>query len=124
MNIHERIRHLRKNELKMTQQVFSSRLNISRSNMGNIETGSVAVTDRIIFSICKEFDVNENWIRTGSGDIFLSKSRNQMIIDFAGDIIKDNDESFRKRLLEALAQLEPEEWAVLETIAKKATKKD
>lgn len=74
MNIAERIRHLRKNELKMTQDDFASKIDISRSNIGNIEIGRIAVTERIIASICREFSVNEEWLRTGSGEMFKQPS--------------------------------------------------
>ena len=123
MNINDRIKHLRKDVLKVTQQEFSESLNISRSNMGNIEIGRIAVTDRVISDICLKYDVSENWLRNGSGDIFISKTRNQLITDFMGDLIKAEDESFRKRLIEALAQLDIEEWELLENIAKQALKK-
>ena len=123
MNINDRIKHLRKDVLKVTQQEFSESLNISRSNMGNIEIGRIAVTDRVISDICLKYDVSENWLRNGSGDIFISKTRNQLITDFMGDLIKEEDESFKRRLIEALAQLDIEEWELLENIAKKALKK-
>ena len=123
MNINDRIRHLRKNELDMTQQEFSSKINISRSNMGNIETGEVSVTDRVISSICSVFNVNESWLRYGEGDIFLPKTRRQTISDFMSDLIISDSETFKERLIEALAQLEPFEWEILEKIAEKATKK-
>lgn len=123
MNINDRIKHLRKDVLKVTQQEFSESLNISRSNMGNIEIGRIAVTDRVISDICLKYDVSENWLRNGSGDIFISKTRNQLITDFMGDLIKEEDESFKRRLIEALAQLDIEEWELLENIAKKSLKK-
>lgn len=69
MTINERIRSFRK-EQKLTQQEFASSLDISRSNMGNIETGAVAVTDRIISAISSKYNVNENWLRTGELPMF------------------------------------------------------
>ena len=69
MEINERIRYLRKDILKITQQEFSAAINISRSNMGNIETGNVAVTDRVVQSICEKFDINKEWLINGVGDI-------------------------------------------------------
>lgn len=67
MTINERIRYLRKEKLKLTQQEFSAALKISRSNIGNIETGEVSVTERVIYDICEKFNVNEDWLRTGAG---------------------------------------------------------
>ena len=70
MEISERIKVLRKDILKLTQQDFSEALNMSRSNMGNIEIGRIAVTDRVISDICEKFNVNEEWLRFGNGQMF------------------------------------------------------
>lgn len=123
MNIGERIRLLRKNELKMTQDDFASKIDISRSNIGNIEIGRIAVTERIIASICREFSVNEEWLRTGNGEMFVPLTRNQLITDFTADLIME-DNTFRKRLVEALAKLDESEWEVLEKLAESLIKKD
>ncbi len=123
MNIGERIRLLRKNELKMTQDDFASKIDISRSNIGNIEIGRIAVTERIIASICREFSVNEEWLRTGNGEMFVPLTRNQLITDFTADLIME-DNTFKKRLVEALAKLDESEWEVLEKLAESLIKKD
>lgn len=122
MNIGERIRHLRKNELKMTQDDFASKIDISRSNIGNIEIGRIAVTERIIASICREFNVSEEWLRTGNGEMFIPLTRDQLITDFAADLIME-DNTFKKRLVEALAKLDENEWEVLEKLAESLIKK-
>ena len=74
MNVNGRIKHLRKNILKISQEEFSKKLNVSRSNIGNIEIGNISVTDRNIFAICNEFNVNENWLKNGVGDIFNNEN--------------------------------------------------
>ncbi|MDI3074622.1 helix-turn-helix transcriptional regulator [Clostridioides difficile] len=71
MPIYKRIKELRKNVLKLTQEDFSKKINISRSNLGSLEIDRVKVTDRVISDICREFSVNENWLRYGKGDIFI-----------------------------------------------------
>lgn len=124
MTINERVKYLRKEVLKLTQQDFSKVLNISRSNMGNIETGQIGLTERIIFDICEKYNVNETWLRTGEGEMFAPMSRSETIAQFAGELMRDEDESFRRQLVEALAQLDEKEWEVLEGIAKRLTKKD
>ena len=47
MTIHERIKHLRKYELKLTQEEFAQKIKISRSNLANIESGKISITDRV-----------------------------------------------------------------------------
>lgn len=69
MQIYERIKSLRK-DLDKTQQEFADQIKISRSNLGNIETGKISVTDRVITDICNEFSVSEKWLRFGDEPVF------------------------------------------------------
>ncbi len=123
MESFERVRYLRKELLKLTQQEFSEMLNISRSNMGNIETGKIALTDRVISDICEKYNVNETWLRTGEGEIFIPLTRNQQITDFLGGLIKEEG-TFKKRLIDALSRLDEKDWEDIERVVDKLTKKD
>ena len=113
MDINERIRYLRKNELHMTQDDFASKIDLSRSNLGNIEIGRIAVTERVISSICRVFNVNEDWLKTGNGDPFIPMSREEQIEDFMGDVLRE-EPTFKRRLISALAKLSDEDWIMLE----------
>lgn len=70
MEAYERIRHFRKKILHMTLEEFSSKINISRSNLGNIETGRIGLTERVLSDICRAFLVNPDWILNGIEPIF------------------------------------------------------
>lgn len=70
MKINERIKYLRKNILRLSQEEFAKKLNVSRSNIGNIEIGNISLTERNIITICNEFNVNEKWLKNGTGNIF------------------------------------------------------
>ena len=113
MEINERIRYLRKNELHMTQDVFASKIDLSRSNLGNIEIGRIAVTERVISSICRVFNVSGDWLKTGNGDPFIPMSREEQIEDFMGDVLRE-EPTFKRRLISALAKLSDEDWIMLE----------
>ena len=69
MEIWERIRYFRKDVLNMTQADFANKVKISRSNLGNVETGRISVTDRLLIDICNAFSLSENWLRTGQGEM-------------------------------------------------------
>ena len=69
MTVGERIRHFRKQVLKMTQEDFASKINVSRSNLGNMEISRISATDRVISDICNSFSVSEEWLRTGEGEM-------------------------------------------------------
>lgn len=81
MQINERIRFLRKEHLNLTLDEMSKRLNISLSNLGNIETGKIGVTQRVIADICREFSVSTEWLETGEGDVYDSSIKNDKIHD-------------------------------------------
>ena len=66
----ERVKAIRK-ALGLTQEEFAKEIGVSRANIGNIEYGRVALTDRNISVICRTFNVNENFLRNGSNPIFL-----------------------------------------------------
>lgn len=73
MEIYQRIKDLRKNHLNLTQEIFSSKINISRANLGSIEVGRINVTDRVITDICNAFNINQHWLHTGEEDIYIKK---------------------------------------------------
>ena len=70
MVVNERILYLRKKILNLSQEEFSSKINVSRSNIGNIEIGRISPTDRVINDICREFSVNKEWILDGEEPVF------------------------------------------------------
>lgn len=74
MEIYERIRHLRKYELNLSQAAFGGKLGVSRDVINNIENNRLANPDQkepLYKLICKEFHVNESWLRAGEGDPFI-----------------------------------------------------
>lgn len=110
----DRIKKIRK-ELDLTQQKFADTIGMKRNTIAQYEMGRTVPSDAIIFSICREFNVNENWLRTGQGDMFIPRTRNQVITDFVGDLINE-PESFRTRLVEGLAKLDTSDWEDVERI--------
>jgi len=126
LNIGERIEILRK-DLGMSRRVFGERLGVSESVIVNIEYDRLKRPDQkesLYKLICKEFNVNEEWLRNGTGDMFIPLTRSETISSFAGTLLKEEDDSFKRQLIEVLAQLNENEWEVLEGIAKKLAKKD
>ena len=111
--MNERLKKLRK-ELDMTQQEFADRIGISRGNIGAYEVGKNAISNAVISLICREFNVNEKWLRFGDGEMFIELSRSDEIAQFVGPLITEDDESFKKRLVSGLAALDDNGWKVLE----------
>lgn len=116
MTIGERIGCLRK-ELKMSRRVFGEKLGVSESVIVNIEYDRLKRPEQkesLYKLICKEYRVNETWLRTGEGEMFVPLSRDEQIEEFIGDMLREESNSFKKRLISALAKLSEAEWELLE----------
>lgn len=79
-----RLKNLRKDILKLSQEEFAKKLDISRANMSSIEIGRVALTERNIKAICQTFNVNEDWLCNGNEPILIEKETKII------DILKEN----------------------------------
>lgn len=64
-----RVKHIRK-LLNLSQEEFASRLGITAAGISRIESGKRNLTEQMLIHICKEFNVNEEWLRYGKGEIF------------------------------------------------------
>ena len=117
----EQLKKLRKH-LDMTQQAFADKIGMKQNTIAQYEMGRTVPSDAIVFSICREFGVNENWLRTGEGEMFVALNRTQQIAQLTADLFKGEKDSFKERLLLALAKLDENEWKVLEKIAEDLTK--
>ena len=114
----DRITEVRKT-LKFNQEEFAKSLNLSRNFINQLECGKKNASDRTILDICRLFKVNEYWLRTGQGEMFIQPSMEEEIADFTADLFLDQTDSFKKRLVSALAQLTPEQWDTLEEVFEK-----
>lgn len=112
MSIGERIKEVRKKS-GLTQQKFAERIGLKRNTIGNYEINLIEPSDRTITDVCREFDVRESWLRTGEGEPFVEKSREENISAFVGSILS-GEPDFRQRFISVLARMTPEEWAILE----------
>ena len=113
--MNERIKKLRK-ALGLTQQEFAERLGIKRNTVANYETDRNTPIDAVISLICREFDVNEEWLRTGEGDMIQQHTRDKELGRFCGKILKNENDTFKKRLMTALSRLDEETWVDLERV--------
>lgn len=121
--MNERIALVRKS-LGLTQEKFAEQVGLSRNFMWMIESGTRVPSDRTISDICREFNVNETWLRTGEGEMFNQITRSEKITAFLTEITKEDGDDFKRQFVEVLADLEPEDWKFLERFAKKLQKKE
>lgn len=115
--MNERIKQVR-TALHLSQDEFARRLGLTRGAITNIELNKTEPKPLLVDLICKEYKVNENWLRDGDGDMFIHLSREEEISGFVADLVKGSP-SFKTRFISVLAQLSSDEWALLEQMAKK-----
>ena len=115
--MNERIKKLRQT-LGLSQDEFGRRLGVTRGAVTNIELNKVDPKPLFVDLICREFNVNENWLRTGEGDMFIQRTRDEELAAFFGDVLS-GEPDFKRRLLSVLSRLDTEEWAMLEKVAEK-----
>ncbi len=113
----QRVKAVRK-ELGMTLDAFGKRVGVTKTAISNIENGARCLTDQMLLSICREFGVNETWLRTGAGEPFMPPSRSEEMGRLVKSLMADKPESFRSRLITALLRFDADgpEWQLLEDI--------
>ena len=118
--MNSRIKEVRKAK-GLSQAAFGAPFGANRDMINNVENGRAAVSDIMVASICRTYDVNERWLRTGEGEMFIQISRDQEIMDFVADTMQDDKDNFRRRFLLALSRLPEERWADIEDFARQIT---
>ena len=109
-----RIAQVRKS-VGLTQGDFGERIGgLTRNYVWMIEKGERVPSDRTISDICREFNVSESWLRTGDGEMFVQRTREEELADFIGDVLRDEPDSFRRRIVAILAKLTPSDWEAIE----------
>ena len=115
----DRIKKMRK-ELDLTQQAFADKIGMKQNTIAQYEMGRTQPSDAIIFSICREFGVNETWLRTGEGEMFEELTEQEKLMKYAGLLRKDKDSAVAnaiQALIVTYEQLDDTSKSVLEKIA-------
>lgn len=122
--MNERIKKVRLDkDINLSQEAFGKRLGVTGSAISRIESGDRSASDQIILAVCREFNVNETWLRTGVGEMFVPKTRSQEIADFVGGVLKGEDDNFKRRFISVLARLDESDWEIIEKMALKLVEK-
>lgn len=88
--MNERIKQIRK-KMELTQQEFADKLGIARNNIAGYETNKRCPSDAVVSLICTKFGVNEDWIRTGEGEMFEQLTDHQKAMKYTAMLLKDTD---------------------------------
>lgn len=120
----ERLKEIRKsNPNGKTQETFANYLEISKENISSYESGRRNPSDAFIKLLCEKCNVNEDWLRTGNGEMFMPETKDEQISKMLADVMKSEDGNFKKKLISALAQLDKDGWDKLEDFVDMISKK-
>ena len=113
----ERLKELRI-ALGISQAELGERIGVSRAAISRLESGSNNFTNQMVTSICREFGVNEEWLRTGNGDMFEEMSRAEKAAQIVGAALGSDDDFILNTFI-ALGQLSPAEWELIKKFVDK-----
>ena len=121
MTENERLKYLRKNGLGMTLEELGPYVGLSKSGVSEIESGRRPVSDKHIRMLTAEpingKRVNEHWLRTGEGSMFLEMTSKNEVSDWIESIFANEPNGRKARLVAALSKLTPEGWNALYGLA-------
>ena len=121
MTIGERIKKVRRS-VDLTQQKFGERLGIKPNSVSLIESGDRNPSDQVILAICREFNIREEWLRNGGGDMFIQMTRDERIAAWVGKTLSTESDTFQKRFISMLSKLNESDWEVLERMVEEMKK--
>ena len=120
--MNERIKELR-TSLKLSQEIFASRIKITRSSVSKLEKGENNPSEQTIALICKQFNVNEEWLKNGTGDMFKEIPEEDETAILLSDLLEDNGETplyeTIKGIIRTYQQLDPKSQSILNEIINK-----
>lgn len=113
----DRIKAIRK-KVGLNQAAFGAKCGVSLSAVQKWESGENTVSDAVIMLMCQKFGINEEWLRTGHGEMTAPESRGQELSRYMKEILFDSPDSFRAAFVTTLLKFDPNgpEWAVIERI--------
>ena len=97
--MNERLKELRKNE-GLTLEKFGARLGVSKVAISLIESGKNNLTEQMMKAICREFNVNEEWLRDGVGEPYIIPEDD--ITSVVGNILDNPDDDFYRIAVDVL----------------------
>lgn len=116
-----RIKQLRKT-LSLTQSDFGAKIGLTGAAITRIEKGNNNPSEQTVLSICREFNVNEEWLRTGNGDIFEQLTESEKLMKYTALLLKDSKSTTSnviKNIIITYEQLDDTSKEVLDKIINK-----
>lgn len=113
--MNERVKELR-SALGLSAEKFGARIGVTRSAISKMELGVCNISEQSIISICREFNVSEEWLRTGTGDMFYTMSQDEELAYIVGQALPTASEEMKDTFIaigKLSKQFTAEEWSVI-----------
>ena len=120
MELNERIKSIRMH-YEMSQEEFGIRLGLARNTITNYETGNRVPSNQVYLSICREFNVEYEWLTEGTGEMFHQSTDGDLLCKIS-DLLESKDE-FTRNFFKTFADLPEEDWVLIKQIAEKLLSK-
>lgn len=108
MTVGDRLREYRKTYAKLTLEEFGKRIGFGKSAISEVENGNNAMSKQMKTAICKEFNLNEEWLMDGVGDPERKLTEDENLAQFVGKTLFEQDETDDKVILRWVASLPKE----------------
>lgn len=118
-----RIKAIRKT-VGLNQTEFGARIGVKQTTIAGYETGASTPMDAVISSICREFNVDEHWLRTGEGEMFRARDRMDELMESAGRFFSNETDEFRLRFAKMVFNWSDSEWEALYRYAQQLLSED
>lgn len=110
-----RVYEIRK-ALELSQEKFGEPLGVTKTSISKMELGTYGVTDTMRKLICSTYNVNEEWFKTGEGEMFKNNSDDELYY-LVGKMMAEDD-PYKKRFIRTMLQLSTEQWEQVKQFAK------
>ena len=107
----------------LTKTAFAAKIGLSQPFVSQICAGTKEPSDRTIADICRQFKVSEEWLRNGTGEMQDALSEDEQLVEFMTDLMAESSDSFRRRFIAVVSELDSDGWAFLENLADQLAKK-
>ena len=102
----------------LTKTAFAKKIDVSQPFVSQLCSGAAMPSNRTIKDICRVFDISEEWLRTGKGEMDAPKSEDEELAAAINQIAGTSPD-FRRRLIAALSALNDDQWVLLEDMLMK-----
>ena len=105
--MNERLKKIR-TDIKLTQKQMSEKIGVTEATVSRMESGKSSITEQTIKMLCNEFNINETWLRTGEGEMYVVSEQDEELAEALAEISLSDNEKLKK-IVQKLTKLNDKE---------------